>query len=105
MMNYIINVRVGYSYTLCVCAHCSVFETFFSKGDQFNDFRLDSLDYATFPQWVVLLPECALVLGHLKIINFPFVPNGKFIIFRCPKISAEYSLIIMCLNIRTPKNH
>ena len=27
-----------------------------------------------------------LVLGHLKIINFPFVPNGKFIIFRCSKI-------------------
>ena len=24
------------------------------------------------------------ILGHLKTINFPFVPNGKFIIFRCP---------------------
>ena len=45
------------------------------------------------------------VLGHLKLINFPFVPNGKFIIFRCPKIWANYSLIIMCSNIRTPNNH
>ena len=45
------------------------------------------------------------MLGHLKIINFPFVPNGKLIIFRCPKIIAHYSLIIMCLNIGIPKNH
>ena len=40
-----------------------------------------------------------------KIINFPFVPNGKFIIFRCPKIWAHYILIMMCLNIGTPNNH
>ena len=40
-----------------------------------------------------------------KIINFPFVPNGKLIIFRCPKIWAHYSLIVMCLNIGTPNNH
>ena len=39
------------------------------------------------------------------MINFPFVPNGKLIIFRCPKIWAHYSLTIMCLNIRTAKNH
>ena len=51
------------------------------------------------------LPKCASVLGPLKIINFPFVPNGKFIIFRCPKIWAHYSLIIMYLNIGTPNNH
>ena len=31
--------------------------------------------------------------------------NGKFIIFRCPKIWAHYSLIIMCLNIGTSNNH
>ena len=43
--------------------------------------------------------------GHLKIINFPFVPNGKFIIFRCPKIWANYNLIIMCSNVGTPNNH
>ena len=38
-------------------------------------------------------------------INFPFVANVKFIIFRCPNIWAYYSLIIMCSNIGTPKNH
>ena len=46
-----------------------------------------------------------LSIGTPNIINFPFVPNGKFIIFRCPKILAHYSLIIMCLNIGTPNNH
>ena len=40
-----------------------------------------------------------------KIINFPFVPNGKFIIFRCPKIKVDYSLITMCLNTGTPEKH
>ena len=44
-------------------------------------------------------------MGHLKIINFPFVSNEKFIIFRCPKIWANYSLIIMYLNIGTLNNH
>ena len=45
-----------------------------------------------------------LSIGAPKIINFPFVPNGKFIIFRCPKISVDYSLITICLNTGTPKN-
>ena len=35
---------------------------------------------------------------------FPFVPNGKFIIFKCPKICANYSLIKIGLNIGIPKN-
>ena len=39
------------------------------------------------------------------MINFPFVPNGKFIIFRCPKIWVHYSLIIMYLNTGIPNNH
>ena len=34
-----------------------------------------------------------------------FVPNGKLIIFRCPKIWAHYSLIIIWLNIGIPTNH
>ena len=46
-----------------------------------------------------------LSIGTPKIINFPFVPNGKFIIFRCHKFWAHYSLIIKCLNIGTPNNH
>ena len=46
-----------------------------------------------------------LSIGTPKIINFPFVPNGKFIILGCPKIWAHYSLIVICLNIGTPNNH
>ena len=46
-----------------------------------------------------------LSIGTPKIINFPFVPNGKLIIFRCPKIWAHFGLIIMYLNVETPKNH
>ena len=46
-----------------------------------------------------------LSIGTPKNNKFPFVPNGKLIIFRCSKIWAHYSLIIMCLNIGTPKNY
>ena len=42
--------------------------------------------------------------GTPKIVNFPFVPNGKFINFRCPNTLAHYSLIVVCLNIGTPNN-
>ena len=33
-----------------------------------------------------MLTVMCLSIGTPKIINFPFVPNGKLIIFRCPKI-------------------
>ena len=36
-------------------------------------------------------------VGTPKIINFPLVPNGKLIIFKCPKIWAHYSLTIIDL--------
>ena len=42
-------------------------------------------------------------MGHLKAINFPFVLNVKLIIFKCPKIWAHFSLILMCSNIKTSK--
>ena len=45
-----------------------------------------------------------LSIGTPKKINFPFVPNGKFIILKCPKTCANYSLIIIGLNIGIPKN-
>ena len=37
-----------------------------------------------------------LSIGTPKKINFPFVPDGKLIIFMCPKMWAQYTLIIMC---------
>ena len=32
-----------------------------------------------------------LSIRTLKTINFPFVPNGKLMGFRCPNIEAKYS--------------
>ena len=46
-----------------------------------------------------------LSIGTPTNNKFPFVPNGKFIILRYPKIRPNYSLIIMCSNIGTPNNH
>ena len=42
--------------------------------------------------------------GTPKTINFPFVPNGKLIDFRCPNIQAHHNLAVMCLKFGTPKN-
>ena len=47
----------------------------------------------------------ALRTGTPEKNNFPFVPNGKLIIFGCPKFWAHCSLLIMCLNTGTPKIH
>ena len=46
-----------------------------------------------------------LSIGTPKTINFPFVPNGKLIVFRCPEMWAHYSLIIICLNIESLRNY
>ena len=46
-----------------------------------------------------------LRIGTPKIIHFPFVPNGKLIVFSCPRIQAYYSIIMMCLNIGASKIH
>ena len=35
---------------------------------------------------IIIRLSFAQILGHLKIINFPFGTNGKFIIFTCPNI-------------------
>ena len=44
-----------------------------------------------------------LSIGTPKTINFPFVPNGKLIDFRCPNIQAHHNLAVMCLKFGTPK--
>ena len=78
--------------------------------------NLSYLDSNTFPYGQYLLviihlmdsKQCTVMclnIGTPTIINFPFVPNGKLIIFRCTKIQIYYSLIMMCLNIGAPKMH
>ena len=54
---------------------------------------------------VVLHTVMCLSIGTPENNKFSIVPNGKLIIFRCPKIWVNYSLTIIGLNIGTPKNH
>ena len=37
------------------------------------------------------IPYCDKILGHLKIMNFPFVPNENFIILGVPKLGRLQS--------------
>ena len=46
-----------------------------------------------------------LSIGTPKIINFPFVSNGKFMVFTCPNIHAHYNEAVLCLNFGTPENN
>ena len=46
-----------------------------------------------------------LSIGTHKTINFPFVSNGKLIVFMCPNIQAHYNEAIVYLNFGTPKNN
>ena len=46
-----------------------------------------------------------LSIGTPKIINFPFVSNGKLMIFRCSNIQTDYNEAVLCLNFGTPENN
>ena len=45
-----------------------------------------------------------LSIGTPKIINFPFVSNGKLMVFRSPNIQAHYNEAVLCLKFGTPEN-
>ena len=53
---------------------------------------------------VILVLKC-LSIGTPKIINFPFVSDGKLMIFRCPNIQTDYNEAVLCLNFGTPENN
>ena len=42
-----------------------------------------------------------LSIGTPKIINFPFVSNGKLMVFRCPNIQAHCNKAVLYLNFGT----
>ena len=46
-----------------------------------------------------------LSIGTPKIINFPFISNGKLMIFRCLNIQTDYNEAVLCLNFGTPENN
>ena len=44
-------------------------------------------------------------IGTPKTINFPFVPNGKFMGFKCPNIQAHHNCAVIFLKFGTPKTN
>ena len=46
-----------------------------------------------------------LSIGTPNIINFPFVSNGKLMIFSWPNIQTDYNEAVLCLNFGTPENN
>ena len=48
-------------------------------------------------------PKC-LSIWTPKTINFPFVPNGKLMVCRCPSIWAHDNYAVMCPNFEIPEN-
>ena len=46
-----------------------------------------------------------LSIGTPKTINFPFVANGKLMVFRCTNIQVHYNEAVIYLNFGTPKNY
>ena len=46
-----------------------------------------------------------LSIGTPKIINFPFVSNGKLMFYRGPNIQAHCNEAVLCLNFGTPENN
>ena len=46
-----------------------------------------------------------LGIGTPTTINFPFVSNGKLMVFRCPNIQAHYTDAVIYLNFGTSKNY
>ena len=66
-----------------------------TEGEEINKLVLSFLYYTL---------KC-LSIGTPKIINFPFVSNGKLMIFRCPNIQTDYNEAVLCLNFGTPENN
>ena len=50
----------------------------------------------------VLTLKC-LSIGTPETINFPFVTNGKLMVFRCTNIQSHYNKAVLCLNFGTPE--
>ena len=55
------------------------------SGTQRVNFHLNFKEYLPhIKDGEMVFTVICLSIGTLKILNFSFVPNGKFIIFRCP---------------------
>ena len=43
---------------------------------------------------IIIRLKCTQILGHIKIMNFPFGTNGKFIILGVPKLKHNRVFLI-----------
>ena len=66
--------------------------------------ELNPLSYLGSSSVSIYTLKC-LSIGTPKIINFPFVSNGKLMIFRCPNIQTDYNEAVLCLNFGIPENN
>ena len=71
------------------------------KGGLWHLFALNFMDDILLKTCFTNTLKC-LSIGTPKIINFPFVSNGKVMIFRCPNIPAHCNETVLCLNFGTP---
>ena len=78
--------------------HLNVFSSFYKEG------QLLWLPFSYLWDSVCSTLKC-LSIGTPKIISFPFVSNGKLMIFRCPYIQTDYNEAVLCLNFGTPENN
>ena len=64
-----------------------IIKDIFSKFKENSRTNCTSLEFKEFSRTKVIFKDFSRsVRTLLEIINFPFVPNGKLNIFRCPKI-------------------
>ena len=54
---------------------------------------------------VTIITLKCLSIGTPKTINFPFVPNGKLMFFRCSNVQAHYNEAVLCQDFGTPENN
>ena len=63
-------------------------------------------DYFNFYTEITAWPTLkCLSIGTPNSINFPFVSNGKLMVFRCPNIQACCNEAVLCLTFGTPENN
>ena len=53
--------------------------------------------------WIKQLTLQCLSIGSPKTIHFPFVSNGKLMVFMCPNIQAHYNEAVNYLKFGTPE--
>ena len=74
------------------------FQMLMQEKNMFDPYNVTSLRFLSG------ITVMCLSIGTPKSNKFSICSKCK-IIFRCPKIWAHYSLIIICSSIGTPKNH